>query len=558
MGSGNCSFWAPGVFDLDDDGIAIVLDPTAAATTRSSSPRRAARPRPSRSSTARSWSDGTESREPRAKRAGDRTRSRPRHGGRACEPDPVSIDGAVRFVGRSGVAGVRGESEGPWVRPTWCGSARFCDHPRMPIGITEEHEELRQAVRRFVDTNIPPAAARAVVDGDDRGPARVLGRAVRAGLARAARRRGARRRGLRARRAGRGGRGARARVRARPVPRDRDRRRDPRGRRRSGGRGVAAAARVGRVHRARSRSSGAPPGARRPRRRRDRVRDRRRLVRARRAPPSTPTELPSIDLTRRVARARPRRRDARPPIGACRASPPSASRDLAAVLFAAEAIGVAQWCVDTAAEYAKVRVQFGRPIGQFQGVKHRCADMLARTELARAAVWDAARAAQRPRQRRRPRDRGRGRARVRRRVPERQGLRADARRHRLHVGARRAPLPAPRDHAAPARRARPTSGACARPAKCRAARGAGSPSTSGRTPKRTAPRCARSSPRSRTSSPREQRDRLARRRLPHAGLAAAVGPRREGARAARDRRGVPRREGARAPTSASARGRCRP
>ena len=57
--------------------------------------------------------------------------------------------------------------------------------------------------------------------------------------------------------------------------------------------------------------------------------------------------------------------------------------------FAAEAIGVAQWCVETAAEYAKARVQFGRPIGQFQGVKHRCADMLARVELARAAVWDA-------------------------------------------------------------------------------------------------------------------------------------------------------------------------
>ena len=68
-------------------------------------------------------------------------------------------------------------------------------------------------------------------------------------------------------------------------------------------------------------------------------------------------------------------------------------QDLAAVLLAAEAIGIAQWCVDTASEYAKVRVQFGRPIGQFQGVKHRCADMLARTELARAAVWDAARAA---------------------------------------------------------------------------------------------------------------------------------------------------------------------
>ena len=87
-------------------------------------------------------------------------------------------------------------------------------------------------------------------------------------------------------------------------------------------------------------------------------------------------------------------------------------RDIAAVLFAAEAVGVAQWCVDTAAEYAKVRVQFGRPIGQFQGVKHRCADMLARTELARAAAWDAARAAddlddpaRRSRSRPRPRSR---------------------------------------------------------------------------------------------------------------------------------------------------------
>ena len=68
-------------------------------------------------------------------------------------------------------------------------------------------------------------------------------------------------------------------------------------------------------------------------------------------------------------------------------------RLLAATLFAAEAVGIAQWCVDTAAEYAKVRVQFGRPIGQFQGVKHRCAEMLARVELARAAAWDAAAAA---------------------------------------------------------------------------------------------------------------------------------------------------------------------
>jgi alkylation response protein AidB-like acyl-CoA dehydrogenase len=68
-----------------------------------------------------------------------------------------------------------------------------------------------------------------------------------------------------------------------------------------------------------------------------------------------------------------------------------ACRARAATVFAAEAIGIAQWCVDTASSYAKDRVQFGRPIGQFQGVKHRCAEMLTRLELARAAVWDACR-----------------------------------------------------------------------------------------------------------------------------------------------------------------------
>lgn len=63
--------------------------------------------------------------------------------------------------------------------------------------------------------------------------------------------------------------------------------------------------------------------------------------------------------------------------------------ELAAVLASAEALGVGQWCVDTAAAYACDRVQFGRPIGQFQAVKHRCADMLCRLESARALVWDA-------------------------------------------------------------------------------------------------------------------------------------------------------------------------
>jgi 3-oxochol-4-en-24-oyl-CoA dehydrogenase len=103
-------------------------------------------------------------------------------------------------------------------------------------------------------------------------------------------------------------------------------------------------------------------------------------------------ELPSLDRVRRVAEIGvdgavvPPERQLRD-VDTCQV------RDLAAVLFAAESVGGAQWCVDAAAAHARERRQFGRPIGQFQAVKHRCADMVARTELARAAAWDAARAA---------------------------------------------------------------------------------------------------------------------------------------------------------------------
>ncbi|MEU6821397.1 acyl-CoA dehydrogenase family protein [Streptomyces atriruber] len=71
-------------------------------------------------------------------------------------------------------------------------------------------------------------------------------------------------------------------------------------------------------------------------------------------------------------------------------------RDLAAAVLAADACGTAAWALHTAAEHAKVREQFGRPIGQFQGVKHLCADMLVRVEQASALAWDAARAADDP------------------------------------------------------------------------------------------------------------------------------------------------------------------
>ncbi len=67
--------------------------------------------------------------------------------------------------------------------------------------------------------------------------------------------------------------------------------------------------------------------------------------------------------------------------------------DLSRLILSAEAVGVARETTESAAEYAKVRQQFGRPIAMYQAVKHHCANMLVAVELATAAVWDAARAA---------------------------------------------------------------------------------------------------------------------------------------------------------------------
>ncbi|MFI8510344.1 acyl-CoA dehydrogenase family protein [Streptomyces sp. NPDC085460] len=60
------------------------------------------------------------------------------------------------------------------------------------------------------------------------------------------------------------------------------------------------------------------------------------------------------------------------------------------LLTAAEQVGTAAWCTDAAVAYAGQREQFGQVIGGFQAVKHLCAGMLVRTELARAAVHAAA------------------------------------------------------------------------------------------------------------------------------------------------------------------------
>ncbi len=68
-------------------------------------------------------------------------------------------------------------------------------------------------------------------------------------------------------------------------------------------------------------------------------------------------------------------------------------RILMAVLFAAEAVGAARWCQQAGLDYVKVREQFGRPVGSFQAIKHKCARMFATLELLSAAAWDAASAA---------------------------------------------------------------------------------------------------------------------------------------------------------------------
>ncbi|KAA0022007.1 acyl-CoA dehydrogenase [Antrihabitans cavernicola] len=103
-------------------------------------------------------------------------------------------------------------------------------------------------------------------------------------------------------------------------------------------------------------------------------------------------QLDAVDRTTPLSRVRfdGQHIDADRIVGTLR---PGLVDDLAATLVAAEAAGIASWCLDTAVEYAKIREQFGRKIGSFQAVKHLCAEMLCRVERTRAVAWDAANAA---------------------------------------------------------------------------------------------------------------------------------------------------------------------
>ena len=108
------------------------------------------------------------------------------------------------------------------------------------------------------------------------------------------------------------------------------------------------------------------------------------------APGLTRTPLATMDQTRKQARLD----FARVPatlVGTEGAGWDVMSRvlDLVAVGLAAEQVGGAQRVLEMAVEYAKVRVQFGRPIGSFQAIKHKCADMLLEVESARSAAYYA-------------------------------------------------------------------------------------------------------------------------------------------------------------------------
>jgi alkylation response protein AidB-like acyl-CoA dehydrogenase len=103
--------------------------------------------------------------------------------------------------------------------------------------------------------------------------------------------------------------------------------------------------------------------------------------------------LPSMDPTRKLARLEFSKTPARLVGESDAAAALERALDLAGIALAAEQSGGAARCVEMASEYARNRAQFGRRIGSFQSIKHRCADLLVDVESARNAAFYAAAAA---------------------------------------------------------------------------------------------------------------------------------------------------------------------
>jgi len=104
----------------------------------------------------------------------------------------------------------------------------------------------------------------------------------------------------------------------------------------------------------------------------------------------TRTRLETLDMTRKQAKIG---FDSTPAtlLGERGAGAEALTRtlDQAAAVLSAEMVGGAQACLDASTSYAKERYQFGRPIGSFQAIKHKCANMLMEVEMARSAAYYA-------------------------------------------------------------------------------------------------------------------------------------------------------------------------
>jgi alkylation response protein AidB-like acyl-CoA dehydrogenase len=111
------------------------------------------------------------------------------------------------------------------------------------------------------------------------------------------------------------------------------------------------------------------------------------------APGVTITQLKTVDMTRRLCHVKFQnvKVDAKSTLGGANKGWPILRRvlDTATAALSAELVGTAQRALDMSVDYAKTRVQFGKPIGSFQAVKHKCVDMMVAVENARSLTYYA-------------------------------------------------------------------------------------------------------------------------------------------------------------------------
>ena len=99
--------------------------------------------------------------------------------------------------------------------------------------------------------------------------------------------------------------------------------------------------------------------------------------------------VPSLDLTRKLAHLEFAATPAKRISEGDQTGNLERAIALTTTALAAEQVGGAQMCLEMAVDYAKTRLQFGRPIGSYQAIKHKCADMLVAVEFAKSAAYNA-------------------------------------------------------------------------------------------------------------------------------------------------------------------------